>query len=236
VYEYAEVAFRSLFVLAALFLVTKLLGRKQLSQLSFFEYLTGITVGSIAGTLSMDLELKLLEGLMSILLWFSVPFIFSLLSLKSVKFRHFIEGTPTIFIQDGNIIEQALKKEKISTDEMLEQLRKKGIFRAADVQYASFDTNGELSFLLKKEKQPLLYEDLFHFSGKMLQIQPVISDGEVDTQGLTQIGFTEEWLYQQLTQRKILLENVFLAQADTSGQLTIDLFDWTEGKLQPKHR
>ncbi|RIW30198.1 DUF421 domain-containing protein [Bacillus salacetis] len=225
--EYIEVALRSLFILAALFFITKLLGKKQLSQLSFFEYITGITVGSIAGTLSMDLELKLLEGLMSILLWFSVPFVFSLISLKSMKFRHFIEGTPTIFIENGNILEDALKKEKISIDELLEQLRKRNIFRASDVQYASLDTNGELSVLLKKEKQPLLYEDFFHYTGKMIQIQPVITDGEIDIQGLRQLGFSEEWLRLQLKQRKVPLENVFLAQADTSGQLTIDLFDWT---------
>ncbi|EDL63051.1 DUF421 domain-containing protein [Bacillus sp. SG-1] len=224
--EYLEVGLRSLFILIALFFITKLLGKKQLSQLSFFEYITGITVGSIAGTLSMDLELNLMEGLMSILLWFSVPFIFSFISLKSVKFRHFVEGTPTVFIEDGNIIEEALKREKISTDELLEQLRKRNIFRASDVEYASLDTNGELSVLPKKEKQPLLYEDFFQHYVKVLPIQSVINDGHIDTQGLRKVGFTEEWLFHQLEQRKIKLENVFLAQADPSGKLTIDLYDW----------
>jgi uncharacterized membrane protein YcaP (DUF421 family) len=213
-----------------LFFITKLLGKKQLSQLSFFEYITGITVGSIAGTLSMDLELKLMEGLMSILLWFSVPFIFSIISLKSIKFRHFVEGTPTVFIEDGNILEQALKKEKISIDELLEQLRKKNIFRASDVEYASLDTNGELSVLLKKEKQPLLYGDFFQHQVKLRPIQPVISDGKVDVQSLEKVGYSEEWLIQQLKQRRVRLENVFLAQADTAGSLTIDLYDWSGGR------
>ncbi|WP_409253461.1 DUF421 domain-containing protein [Bacillus sp. SCS-153A] len=225
--EYFEVALRSLFILIALFCITKLLGKKQLSQLSFYEYITGITVGSIAGTLSMDLDLKLMEGLMSILLWFSVPFIFSFISLKSVKFRHFVEGTPTVFIEDGNIIEEALKREKISTDELLEQLRKKNIFRASDVEYASLDTNGELSVLPKKEKQPLLYEDFFQHYAKVMPIQSVVNDGKIDVEGLNKAGFSEEWLFQQLKQRKIRLDNVFLAQADSSGKLTIDLYDWT---------
>ncbi|MGD6801627.1 DUF421 domain-containing protein [Rossellomorea vietnamensis] len=224
--EYTEVALRSLFVLIALFLITKLLGKKQLSQLSFFEYITGITVGSIAGTLSMDLDVKLFEGLMSILLWFSVPFIFSFISLKSVKFRHFVEGTPTVFIQNGNIIEQALKKEKFSSDELLEQLRKKNIFRVSDVEFATLDTNGELSVMLKKEKQPLLYEDIFQTSLNIFPIHSVISDGKIERKGLKSVGRTEEWLVNQLKQRHINLDNVFLAQADTSGKLTIDLYDW----------
>lgn len=228
--EYLEVALRSLFILLALFFITKLLGKKQLSKLSLFEYITGITVGSIAGTLSMDLELKLLEGLMSILLWFTVPFIFSLISLKSVKFRHFVEGTPTIFIEDGNIIEKALKKEKYSTDELLEQLRKKNIFRVSDVEYASLDTNGDLSVLLKREKQPILYEDIFTASQRVQPIQAVINDGEVDRYGLKKAGLTEEWLFKQLNQRNLKLENVFLAQADAKGTLTIDLYDWSPAR------
>ncbi|MGM0844342.1 MAG: DUF421 domain-containing protein [Bacillota bacterium] len=227
--EYIEVALRSLFILIALFIITKLLGKKQLSQLSFFEYITGITVGSIAGTLSMDLELKLFEGLLSILLWFSVPFIFSFISLKSIKFRDFVEGTPTVFIEKGNVIEEGLKKEKISVDELLEQLRKKNIFRASDVEFATLDTNGELSVLLKKEKQPLLYEDVFHSAFRVFPVYSVISDGEVVSKGLKNVGLTEEWLVNQLKLRSISLENVFLAQADSAGHLTIDLYDWSQG-------
>lgn len=123
--EYFQVALRSIFILLSLFVITKLLGKKQLSKLSSFEYITGITVGSIAGTLSMDLQLPLSEGLMSILLWFIFPLIFSYLSLKSIKFRRFAEGKPSIFIHNGEINEAALKKEKYSVDELLEQLRKR---------------------------------------------------------------------------------------------------------------
>jgi uncharacterized membrane protein YcaP (DUF421 family) len=228
--EYLEVALRSLFILLALFFITKLLGKKQLSKLSFFEYITGITVGSIAGTLSMDLDLKLLEGLMSILLWFTVPFLLSLISLKSIRFRHFVEGTPTVFIENGEISEKSLKKEKYSTDELLEQLRKKDIFRVSDVEYASLDTNGDLSVILKKAKQPLLYEDLFKITQKVLPPQAVINDGNIDLEGLNKIGFTEKWLMKQLEQRDVKLENVFLAQADAAGVLTFDLYDWSSAR------
>ncbi|MBM7586555.1 uncharacterized membrane protein YcaP (DUF421 family) [Bacillus pakistanensis] len=224
--EYFEVAFRSIGIVAALFFITKLLGKKQLSKLSFFEYITGVTVGSIAGTLSMDLDLALGEGLMSILIWFSIPFIFSLISLKSTKFRHFVEGIPTVFIENGNIDEKALKREKYTTDELLEQLRKKNIFRVADVEFASLDTNGDLSVLLKKNKQPLIFEDINIAMKKATTPQMVISDGVVDKAALKKVGFNEAWLQSELKKRNIGITDIFLAQLDEDGHLTLDLFHW----------
>ncbi|WP_034763504.1 DUF421 domain-containing protein [Rossellomorea vietnamensis] len=225
--EYLQVALRSIFILLSLFTITKLLGKKQLSKLSFFEYITGITVGSIAGTLSMDLNLPLSEGLMSILLWFAFPLLFSFLSLKSIRFRRFAEGKPTVFIKDGNIDEKALKKEKYSVDEMLEQLRKKDVFRVADVEFASLDTNGDLSVLLKKEKQPLVREDVFDISQKSTPPQAVITDGKIDQKALAEVGFPLPWLVRELSKRKLTVDSVFLAQLDSEGNLTFDLYDWT---------
>ncbi|KSU62256.1 hypothetical protein AS034_08990 [[Bacillus] enclensis] len=225
--EYLEVAARSSFILLSLFFITKLLGKKQLSKLSFFEYITGITVGSIAGTLSMDLGLPLSEGLMSILLWFSFPLVFSFISLKSSKFRRFAEGKPSVFIKDGQIDEKALRKEKYSVDELLEQLRKKDVFRAADVEFATLDTNGDLSVMLKKEKQPLVKEDILSLFKRATPPQAVIIDGEIDEAALKAVGFDKPWLLKELLKRKLDFEAVFLAQADSEGNLTLDLYNWT---------
>ncbi|TMU88050.1 DUF421 domain-containing protein [Bacillus sp. BHET2] len=225
--EYLQVALRSLFILLSLFAITKLLGKKQLSKLSFFEYITGITVGSIAGTLSMDLGLPLSEGLMSILLWFTFPLLFSFLSLKSIRFRRFAEGQPTVFIKDGNIDELALKKEKYSVDELLEQLRKKDVFRVSDVEFASLDTNGDLSVLLKKEKRPIIHEDVFNSSQKSTPPQAVITDGKIDHKALTEVGFPLAWLVKEINRRELKVESIFLAQLDCEGNLTFDLYNWT---------
>ncbi|MGR3763574.1 DUF421 domain-containing protein [Rossellomorea sp. NS-SX7] len=225
--EYLQVALRSLFILLSLFFITKLLGKKQLSKLSFFEYITGITVGSIAGTLSMDLGLPLSEGLMSILLWFLFPFLFSYLSLKSSKFRRFTEGEPAVFIKDGKIDENALRKEHYSIDELLEQLRKKDVFRAADVEFATLDTNGDLSVMLKKGKQPLVREDIMAEFQRSSPPQAVIEDGKIDEAALSEIGYTKSWLIKELSRRKLTAESVFLAQLDHEGNLTFDLFNWT---------
>lgn len=225
--EYLQVAVRSLFILLFLFLITKLLGKKQLSKLSLFEYITGITVGSIAGTLSMDLALPLSEGIMSIFLWFLFPLVFSYLSLKSIRFRRFAEGKPTVFIKDGQIDEKALKKEKYSIDELLEQLRKKDVFRASDVEFATLDTNGDLSVLLKREKQPLLKEDVMTVFQQSSPPQAVITDGKIDEAALKEIGFPKPWLLKELSKRQLSVEAIFLAQVDKEGNLTFDLYNWT---------
>nr|WP_010173241.1 YetF domain-containing protein [Bacillus coahuilensis] len=157
-----EVSIRSIFIIFGLFFITKLLGKKQLSKLSFFEYITGITVGDIAGTLSMEKELHLWEGVTSLLIWFFVPLFISVIGLHSPKFRHLVEGTPTVFIENGEVIEANLKKERYSTDELLEQLRKKGTFRVSDVNYASLDANGDLSIMLKKRNNPFCMKTYFN--------------------------------------------------------------------------
>lgn len=149
--DWIEVVIRSVCIIGGLFFITKLLGKKQLSKLSFFEYIVGITVGDIAGTITMDIDLNILNGVVSILIWTLFPIVISHISLKSKKFRDIVEGKATTFIQEGKILEENLKYEKYSTDELLEQLRKKNIFQVSDVEFAILETNGELSVLLKKK-------------------------------------------------------------------------------------
>ncbi|WP_141432772.1 DUF421 domain-containing protein [Bacillus sp. 03113] len=216
---------RSIFIIIGLFVITKIQGKKQLSKLSFFEYIVGITVGDIAGTISMDSRLKLSEGITALLIWAIFPLIISILSLKSKPFRDFVEGTSTTFIENGNVLEKNLKKEKYSTDELLEQLRKKNVFSLADVEFASLDSNGDLSVLLKKEKQPVLIEDLVQNYKPIKVPQTVITDGSVYYEGLRKAGLTHAWLMVQLENRKLSINDIFLAQIDYNGNLYIDTYD-----------
>jgi uncharacterized membrane protein YcaP (DUF421 family) len=223
--EFLETIIRSILIIAGLFVITKVLGKKQLSKLSFFEYIVGITIGDIAGTLSMDAELNLTNGITSILVWASIPFLVSILSLKSKSFRDFVEGTPTTFIENGNIIEEALRKEKYSADELLEQLRKKNVFRVADVEFATLDSNGDLSVLLKKAKQPLIHEDLFTHHNPVNDLQAVIMDGQIDDSALRKTGFSREWIKNKINEQGYEITQVFLCQLDRDGNFTYDIFD-----------
>ncbi|MCM3124814.1 MULTISPECIES: DUF421 domain-containing protein [unclassified Mesobacillus] len=216
---------RSILLIIGLFVITKLLGKKQLSSLSFFEYIVGITVGDIAGTLSMDPDLSLRDGIASLIIWSFVPFAISLISLRSRAFRRIVEGKSTTFIEHGNIIEKNMRNEKYSLDELLEQLRKKSVFKVADVEFASLDSNGELSVLLKKEKQPLKYEDISHMTEDDNVPVTLIMDGEIIKENLEKAKLDKKQAVKLIKDKGYEQDNVFYAEIDTNGDINIDLYD-----------
>ncbi|MEH7887061.1 DUF421 domain-containing protein [Bacillus sp. JJ1609] len=225
--------FRSIMLIIGLFIITKLLGKKQLSSLSFFEYIVGITVGDIAGTLSMDPDLSLRDGIASMIVWSFVPLAISTISLRSRTFRTIVEGKSTTFIENGNILEKNLRKEKYSVDELLEQLRKKSVFRVADVEFASLDSNGELSVLLKKAKQPLLYEDMLTKASHTSPPVPVIMDGKMIKENLEKTGYNNDLLLAQLKKCGYNLDEVFFAELDFNGEIMVDVYDEYMGNKFP---
>jgi uncharacterized membrane protein YcaP (DUF421 family) len=220
-----EVTIRSVCIIIGLFVITKLLGKKQLSKLSFFEYVAGITIGDIAGTLSMDAELELSSGIISILIWSLVPFIISFFSIRSKKFQDFIEGTPTVFIKEGKVLEGNLRKEKFTADELLSQLRKSHVFQLSDIEYALLEPCGNLSYLLKREKQPLTFGDLNQYVPVTREPKSVVIDGHIQDEPLKSIGLNRGWLMEELEKKGLSTEDVFLAQIESDGKLTIDLYN-----------
>ncbi len=154
------IAFRSILFLLILLITTKMLGKKQISELSFFEYVSGITIGSIAGEVVTGLESNMYYGALAILIFGLVTLLVDFLSLKSKTFRDVVEGRGTVIIKDGKILEDNLKKEKYTIDELSALLRQKNIFRVADVEFAVLEPRGNLSALLKSENRPLTPKDL----------------------------------------------------------------------------
>ncbi|MCA1181477.1 MULTISPECIES: DUF421 domain-containing protein [Bacillus] len=223
--EWLEVVIRSLLFVVVLFLITKWLGKKQLSELSFFEYVVGITIGSIGAEVITGLERNMFNGIIGIVVFAAIPFLAGLLSLKSKGFRNFIEGKATVFIKDGKIMEDNLKKERYTTDELLELLRKKDVFKVADVEFAVLEPTGDLSVMLKKENQPLTPKDVNLTVASVKEPQTVIMDGEILDEPLSTIGRSRGWLKTELEKQGVTIENVFIGQVDSYGQLTIDLFD-----------
>lgn len=223
--EWLQIVSRSLFFLVVLFLITKWLGKKQISQLSFFEYVTGITIGNIGAELATKVEGNILHGVLSILVFAFAPFLAGLISLKSKLFRDLVEGKATVFIKDGKIMEENLKKEKYTTDELLWLLRSKDVFDLSTVEFALLEANGDFSVLLKKENKPLTPKDLNMKVASAKEPQMVIMDGKVLDEPLSTIGLNRNWLNTELNKLGVLLENVFLGQANSDGELTVDLYD-----------
>src|SRR5690606_8530079 len=147
------------------------------------------------------------------------------ITLKSKVFRDFFEGKSIVFIQDGKIMEENLKKQGYSTDDLLEKLRQKDVFLASDVEFAVLEPDGKLNVLLKKENQPITAKDLGLKLAPKKEPQTVIMDGKVMYESLANLNLNIAWLETELEKMNVSLENVFLGQADTDGQLYVDLYD-----------
>lgn len=220
-----DIFIRSFVFLALLFFITKILGKKQISELSFFEYVSGITIGSIAGEAITGLEKNIYHGILAVLIFGLVTLLADILALKSKSFRDIVEGRGTVFIKDGKILEENLKKEKYTIDELSALLRQKDIFRVADVEFAVLEPRGNLSTLLKKENRPLTPKDLNMTMPNEKEPQTVIMDGSILDEALRSAGKSRGWLSTELEKLELTLDNVFIGQVDSYGELTVDIYD-----------
>ncbi|TKD72044.1 DUF421 domain-containing protein [Pseudalkalibacillus hwajinpoensis] len=222
--DWIEIVLRSLLILAGLFIITKLLGKKQLSKLSYFEYIVGIIIGDIAGSLSMDAEANLINGVTSILVWTLISIFLSYISLKNKKVRDIVEGKARVFIKDGNILEGNLKKERFTSDELLEMLRKKNVFSVREVEFALLEADGELSVLLKRDYRAVKPSELWLQLPEDKEPKTIIMDGQIMEDMVKKVGRSTEWLQGILADKHVKVEDVFLAQLHSDGKLSLDYY------------
>ncbi|HWO75119.1 MAG TPA: DUF421 domain-containing protein [Bacillus sp. (in: firmicutes)] len=234
--EHIEIILRALFFVVILFLITKMIGKKQISQLSFFEYVAGITIGSLASEVILKLETNILNGVLAIFVFGGVAWLADYCSLKSRSAREFIEGKSTYLIRNGKILEENLKKEKYSIDDLLSLLREKNVYSLSEVETAILEHDGKLSVFLKKENQPLTAKDLNVKVANVKEPNAVIMDGQILDDGLQRAGKTREWLNIQLEKLDVLPENVFFGQIDSYGELTVDVYDDKKQVPSPQER
>lgn len=223
--NWIEIILRAIGMLILLFLTAKLSGKKQVAQLSYFDYISRITLGGMAAIAVLHLEVNFFYGVLAVVLWAGITFLLDLLALKSKVVRDFIDGKGTVVIKDGKVMEDNLKKEQFTTDMLLKQLRTKNAFKFADVEFAVLEPTGELNVLLKRDRQPLTLKDLNVKIPDEKEPQTVIMDGKILNEPLATIGLNPGWLKTELDKQGIAIENVFLGQVDSFGQLTVDLFD-----------
>lgn len=220
-----EITLRTLAAVVSLYFLTKLLGKRQVSELSVFEYITGITIGSLAAYIGLDQDAQWYLGILSIAVWVAVSYAIEWLQIKSKKSRDFLDGTSQVLIRDGQLMEDNLKKEKITADELMQGLRSKDVFRLADVEFALIEPSGEINVQLKKEHQPLTASDLGLVMQRERTPQIIIMDGNIMDKQLRVEGLDERWLKQELDKLDVKVEDVFLAQVDSNRQLYVDLYN-----------
>lgn len=211
----------SAFSLVVLFLLAKLVGVRQISEMSFFDYVVGITIGSIAAEMATDLDKGWARPVLAMVIYGVSAYLISVLSRKSIKARRFISGTPIILINKGKIDKKSLAKARMELNDLLAQARVAGYFNLADIDYALLETTGSISFLPVPNKRPLNPKD-FNFSPirEGLYVN-VIIDGIIMKEDLKYAGIDEKELKKMLQSRGKQQEEILLATIDFNKQLTI---------------
>lgn len=216
------VAAASLGSIIVLFLISKMIGSKQISQLNMFDYINGITIGSIAAEMATALETDFIRPLLAMLVYGAAAVLFSYINHKSIRWRRVLEGRAVILLEDGKIYRDNLKKMRLDLNEFLTQCRVQGFFHLGDIELALIEPNGSISILPKSEKRPVIPEDLKLSPDREEVEVNVIMDGKILSENLKHMGKDEGWLEKQLIQQKISkLSDVFLATLTKSNTLSI---------------
>ncbi len=220
--EVITVIMRSIVSLTVLFAVTKLLGKKQVSQLSVFDYVIGISIGNFAAEITINMETQFINGIVAMIVFGLIAFSVSIITMKSITLRRFFMGTPTILIQKGKILEKNLKKVKFDVNDLLEECRSKNYFDLKQIEYAVMESKGTLSILPKDEYKQVTKKDMKLQIKKQELVANVIIDKNIMINNLKNMNKDEEWLKHQLKEKGYNdTENILLATLDIDEKLTI---------------
>lgn len=201
--NYLSILFKSVIIYFILVLTARIMGRKQISQLTYFDYVVGISIGSIAGAVSIEKNINAAEGIFAIVIWGVLTILISQITLKNIKLRLWIDSEPLIIIDKGRVIYKNMKKAKYNMGDLLMQLRVKDIFYITDVEIAILEPDGKLSVLKKAEKNGVTAEDMGIEKPKNGMMIDLILDGKILFSHLSLIQKDENWLVEQLKIKNI---------------------------------
>ena len=211
----------SLSSIVVLFILCKLMGYRQLSQLSMFDYVNGITIGSIAAEMATELE-KPLRPLVAMVVWALLVWLLEALTSKCPRLRKYISGAPSIIFDNGKLYRCNMKKARLDLSEFLIQCRQQGFFDLGAIQTAVYEPDGRLTILPVAARRPATPEDMGIAPEKEQIFTELIMDGRVLGENLRRMGVDETWLLKQLRQQGYhSAREVFLAVADANKQVAI---------------
>jgi uncharacterized membrane protein YcaP (DUF421 family) len=235
--DYIEVALRAIFSFIVLFTLARILGKKQISHLTFFDYVVGIVIGDMASTMAIDTEMKITNGLIGLVVYTLFSIILAYGAIKSFKFRDLVESSPSILVKNGNILEKNLFKHKMTYDDLMNGLREKDAFKLDEVEMAILETNGQISVLKKPEYQSLTPSDIGLSMEEDHAPSLIIIDGTLLLKRLNYLNYSEDWLLSEIKKQGAnKIEDVFLAQINSDGSVYVDLFQDEKKNLQEKRK
>lgn len=219
--DFISIILTTFFSALVLFLMTKLMGHKQLAQLDFFDYITGITIGSIAAEMATDLE-EPWKPLVAMIFYGLIAVGLSILSDKAPRLRKYLDGSPSVIFDGGKFYRENMKKAKIDLSEFMMMCRQQGYFNLQEIQTAVFEYNGKLSVLPVTVHRPVTPTDMSLTPAQEYIFTEVIMDGRILEGNLKKMELNLDWLNGQLNAQGVHdAEDVFLGVCDVNRNLTI---------------
>jgi len=231
--ELTQIILKSIALFFLVWAAVRLMGKRNMSQINPFSFISYIVIAIVATLMSINL-INLATGFITLIVWAAFPIALDYLSIKSRLMHQLINGKEAVLIKHGKIMEENLMRVRMTGEDLLAQLRSKNAFNMADVEFAVMETNGTINPYFKSDKKPVTMHDLEKMSAPQAEPQTVVLDGNMLEEPLASLGLNPQWLSTELDKMGVSLENVFLGQVDSSGDLYVDLFDDAVELPQPK--
>jgi len=210
------------------------MGKRNIVRTTPFRFVSYIIIAVITALMSVNIITNLAFGFIALGVWVLFPIALDYLSLKSKWIHDIVNGKETVLIKHGKIMEENLLQTRLTAEELLRELRVKNAFNLADVEFAVMEDTGDINVFMKSHKSPISSYDLGIKVAPQAEPQTVILDGNILNESLFSLGFNREWLGIQLETIGVSIDNVFIGQVDSSGDLYLDLFDDSVQLPQPK--
>ncbi len=201
------------------------MGKRQLARMTPFNFVSYTVISILVALISTNIIKNLAFGFISLGVWVLFTLGLDYLCLQSKLIHDWVYGKETILIKNGKVMEENLNQVRFTGEELLRELRSKNVFNLMDVEFALMESTGEVNLLLKSDQKPITSHDLGKQVSPQTESQTVILDGNIIDEALTNRGFNRGWLNTQLESIRVSLDNVFIGQVDSSGDLYIDLFE-----------
>lgn len=223
--DYLNIFGRTILAFILLIIISRILGKQIISNMTFHDFASGITLGAIAANLAFNTKIPILYYIFSLAVFTAISYTSSWITLKFPKTRSIISGAPTVLIEKGKILEGNMRKKHFTMDSLNQTLRENDIFNLNEVEYATLETNGQLSVLKKDQYLNLTKQDIHMAYGVSHFPIELIMDGKLMDRNLRQNKIPEDWVRQQINERGKKLSDIFYAVKTTNGSLVFDYYD-----------
>ncbi|AZV57024.1 YetF domain-containing protein [Clostridium sp. AWRP] len=200
-------------------------GKKHPRKISPFNFINYSVIAVLIALTCTNVIYNWVIGILAIAVWMLLPLILEYASMKSKFICNLLKGKGVVVVKEGKVMEENLSKIGCSGEDLLRELRSKNVFNLADVEFAMMESTGDINILMKSDKRPLTPNDLQIEVSQEGAPQTVILDGNIINESLSNLGLNQGWLDVQLESKGVSLDNVFIGQVNSKGELYIDLFD-----------